>query len=97
MQALLMQVAVAAIASGMSLDEFENVSRRQFVISVLEVNNYNQCKTAKVLGIHRNTLWRTLQALGVNVHQLRSQRLLFKKPVASAGEPSRIAPRAKIY
>lgn len=97
MQGLLSQIVVAAMAAGMPLEEFEHVTRRQFVISTLEVNNYNQCKTAKELGIHRNTLSRTLAVLGVNIHQLRSQRLLFKRPVASVGQPSRIAPRAKIY
>jgi Fis family transcriptional regulator, factor for inversion stimulation protein len=45
--------------------------RKQFVLTVLRNLNWNETKAARVLGIHRNTLARTLRELDLDVRSLR--------------------------
>ncbi|HKD45092.1 MAG TPA: helix-turn-helix domain-containing protein, partial [Candidatus Angelobacter sp.] len=43
----------------------------RFLINVLQQNRGNQCKAARELGMHRNTLSRTLAELKLDVRQFR--------------------------
>jgi transposase len=43
-----------------TLTEFERASRFQFVKGHLELYGFNQCRAARALGIHRNTMRRIL-------------------------------------
>ena len=45
--------------------------KKRFIITVLEENRGNQCKAARQLGMHRNTLSRTMQELKIDVRPLR--------------------------
>ncbi|MFZ3214099.1 MAG: helix-turn-helix domain-containing protein, partial [Terriglobales bacterium] len=45
--------------------------RKAFIARVLRENKGNQSKTARELGMHRNTLSRTVSALGLDVRALR--------------------------
>jgi len=49
-----------ADSGAFTLKEFETAARYQFVRAHLEHFNYNQCRTARALVIHRNTLRRIL-------------------------------------
>ncbi len=51
--------------------------RQAFITTVLRENNGNQSKTARELGMHRNTLSRTVSALRLEIRALRpgSRRL----------------------
>jgi len=55
--------------------------KKRFIVTVLEENHGNQCKAARVLGMHRNTLSRTMQELKIDVHLLRADA---KRPPRSA-------------
>ena len=55
--------------------------KKRFILTVLEQNKGNQCKAARELGMHRNTLSRTMQELKIDIRQLRS---LAKRPPRSA-------------
>ena len=46
--------------------------RKAFIATVLRDNNGNQSKAARELGVHRNTLSRTVSALELDVRALRS-------------------------
>lgn len=50
--------------------EFE----KKFIRKVLEKNNGNQSKAAKALGIHRNTLSRKVEGLGLDHRPKRRRR-----------------------
>jgi DNA-binding NtrC family response regulator len=50
--------------------EFE----KRFIKKVLEINNGNQCKAAKALGIHRNTLSRKIEGLKLDHQPKRRKR-----------------------
>ena len=46
--------------------------RKQFILAVLRDVDWNKSKTARVLGMHRNTLVRTLRELNIDLHALRN-------------------------
>ena len=41
------------------------------ILTVLQENNGNQCRAARQLGMHRNTLSRTISELKIDMRQLR--------------------------
>lgn len=53
-----------------AVDEF----RKAFLSVVLCANNGNQSRSAKQLGIHRNTLTRTILAMDIDLSAMRSPR-----------------------
>jgi len=53
---LINQMVDRGILYDEALTEFE----KKFIRNVLERNQWNQCKAARVLGIHRNTLSRKI-------------------------------------
>jgi Fis family transcriptional regulator len=46
--------------------------KKRFLLAVLQDCNGNQCKAARLLGMHRNTLSRTIAELKLNAKELRS-------------------------
>jgi Fis family transcriptional regulator, factor for inversion stimulation protein len=48
------------IDRGLLFDEAVNEFEKKFILKVLEKNKGNQTKTAKAMGIHRNTLSKKL-------------------------------------
>ena len=45
--------------------------KKRFILTVLNENKGNQCRAARELGMHRNTLSRTISELKIDVRQLR--------------------------
>ena len=45
--------------------------KRRFIATVLQENKGNQCRAARQLGMHRNTLSRTISELRRDVRQFR--------------------------
>ena len=46
--------------------------QKTFILTVLKDQRGNQCKAAKKLGMHRNTLRRTIRALQIDVGPTRA-------------------------
>jgi len=67
LDALVRQMLKAAIQFAEAVREF----KKKFLLIVLRDLNWNETKAARVLGIHRNTLARTLRELDVDVRSLR--------------------------
>ena len=57
--------------SGITYDEALREFKKRFILQVLACHRGNQCKAAKELGMHRNTLSRTLAELNVDPTQIR--------------------------
>lgn len=57
--------------SGILYDEAVREFKKVFIAHVLEQNKGNQCKAAKQLGMHRNTLSRTITELNLDIRPLR--------------------------
>lgn len=59
-------------SSGVSYAEAVRQFKRCYLIEVLSRHKGNQCKAAEELGMHRNTLSRTLSELDLDSAQIRS-------------------------
>ena len=62
------------IENGIQFPEAVSEFEKRFIQRLLEKNNGNQSKTAEALGIHRNTLSRKKQELGLDHHFKRRKR-----------------------
>jgi Fis family transcriptional regulator, factor for inversion stimulation protein len=67
LEALIMQMYKSGIFYGEAVREF----KKRFILTVLQENKGNQCKTARQLGMHRNTLSRTIAELELDIKTLR--------------------------
>jgi DNA-binding NtrC family response regulator len=69
LEALVLQMVRSGIRYGEAVREF----RKAFLTKVLTENRGNQCQAAKILGMHRNSLGRTLGDLKLDARALRTQ------------------------
>jgi Fis family transcriptional regulator, factor for inversion stimulation protein len=67
LEALVTQMYKSNILYSEAVREF----RKRFILTVLQENRGNQCRAARALGMHRNTLSRTISELKIDVRQLR--------------------------
>jgi DNA-binding NtrC family response regulator len=77
LEALILQMYKSNILYSEAVREF----KKRFIITVLEENRGNQCRAAKQLAMHRNTLSRTMEELKIDVRPLRAGA---KRPAGSA-------------
>ena len=67
LESLVMQMYKSGILYSEAVREF----KKRFILTVLLESQGNQCKAARQLGMHRNTLSRTIAELKVDVRSLR--------------------------
>ena len=67
LEALILQMHKGGILYSEAVREF----KKRFILTVLQENRGNQCKTARQLGMHRNTLSRTIAELKLDVRTFR--------------------------
>jgi Fis family transcriptional regulator len=77
LEALVNQMSKSNILYSEAVREF----KKRFILAVLQENNGNQCRAAKQLDMHRNTLSRTMAELDIDVRQVRDGS---KRPPRSA-------------
>ena len=77
LEALTLQMYQSNILYSEAVREF----KKRFIVTVLEENHGNQCKAARELGMHRNTLSRTMQELKIDARTMRAGA---KRPPKSA-------------
>ncbi len=70
MEALINQLVEHGVDFEDAVAEFE----KKFIRKVLEANKMHRSKTARALGIHRNTLSRKILELGLDHHGARRRR-----------------------
>lgn len=58
--------------AGVNYSEAVRQFKRRYILEVLAHHKGNQCKAAEELGMHRNTLSRTLAELDLDTAQIRS-------------------------
>ncbi len=58
-------------AAGMTYVDAVREFKKRFILEVLARHRGNQCKAAEELGMHRNTLSRTLSELGMDSAEIR--------------------------
>jgi Fis family transcriptional regulator, factor for inversion stimulation protein len=67
LEALVQQMYKSNILYSEAVREF----KKRFIATVLEENNGNQCRAARQLAMHRNTLSRTISELKIDVSEFR--------------------------
>jgi DNA-binding NtrC family response regulator len=70
--------------SGITYAEGLREFKKRFILEVLARHRGNQCKAARELGMHRNTLSRTIAELELNPAQIRRG---LKRPPKSERTP----------
>jgi Fis family transcriptional regulator, factor for inversion stimulation protein len=76
LDALITQMHSAGISYSESVRQF----KKRYILEVLAHHKGNQCKAATELGMHRNTLSRTLAELDLDTAQIRKG---LRRPVMS--------------
>jgi len=76
LDALIIQMHTAGISYNDSVRQF----KKRYILEVLAHHRGNQCKAAAELGMHRNTLSRTLAELHMDTAQIRKG---MRRPVMS--------------
>jgi Fis family transcriptional regulator, factor for inversion stimulation protein len=64
-------LVVHMFRSGITYSEGVSEFKKKFILTVLQDCNGNQCKAARLLGMHRNTLSRTVADLKLDAKGLR--------------------------
>ncbi|SNS82188.1 regulatory protein, Fis family [Granulicella rosea] len=59
-------------SGGISYNDAVRQFKRRYILEVLSHHKGNQCKAAEELGMHRNTLSRTLAELDMDSAQIRN-------------------------
>ena len=77
LEALILQMYNSNILYSEAVREF----KKRFILTALEENKGNQCRAARELRMHRNTLSRVIAELKIDVRQLRDG---IKRPPRSA-------------
>src|SRR5437667_8676415 len=67
MKEQLERVVLQMYKAGMRCSEAVREFQKAFILTVVKDQRGNQCKAADRLGIHRNTLRRTIQDLGIDI------------------------------
>ena len=67
-------------STGIRYEDAVRQFKRQYLLEVLRAHRGNQCKAAEELGMHRNTLSRTMAELELEVAEVRQG---LKRPVRS--------------
>lgn len=72
----LAQIIAQSYSSGILYSEFVCAAKKRFITHVLKECRGNQCKAARELGMHRNTLSRTIAELKLNPAEWDPRRQL---------------------
>ena len=63
LERIVLQMHEAGVRCSDAVREFQ----KAFILAVLKDQSGNQCRAAKILGIHRNTLRRAIRALEIDI------------------------------
>ena len=82
-------------ADGVSYEEAVREFKRRFLLQVLANHRGNQCKSAEELGMHRNTLSRTLAELELDRAEIRNGMKRPSRSDRAPAAPARVQPIAR--
>ena len=85
----LYQIVDELVRRGLTLDQARREFERQFIVASLKSNRGNFCRSARSLGVHRNTLRNKVSDLGILVedYDLPNRRTARRKAVDPTQEP----------
>ncbi|HYL12840.1 MAG TPA: helix-turn-helix domain-containing protein [Terriglobales bacterium] len=80
------RLALRMHKTGILYSEAIREFKKQFILVALRTAHWNQSRAAQALGMHRNTLVRTIRALDIDICALRNAE---RRPPQSAAVPQR--------
>jgi DNA-binding NtrC family response regulator len=85
----LYQIVDELVRRGLTLEQARREFERQFIVASLKSNRGNFCRSARSLGVHRNTLRNKVSDLGILVEDYDhpGRRAARRKPAEPAQEP----------
>ena len=85
----LYQIVDELVRRGLTLDQARREFERQFIVASLKSNRGNFCRSARSLGVHRNTLRNKVSDLSILVedYDLPGRRTARRKTVDPTQEP----------
>lgn len=67
------QIVDELVHQGVTLEQARQEFERQFIMASLRSNDWNLCRSARNLGVHRNTLRNKVSHLGIGVGEGRAR------------------------
>ncbi len=85
----LYQIVDELVRRGLTLEQARREFERQFIVASLKSNRGNLCRSARSLGVHRNTLRNKVSDLGILVedYDRQERRTARRKTVNPTREP----------
>jgi len=84
----LTEIVDELVHQGVTLEQARQEFERQFIMASLRTNDWNFCRSARSLGVHRNTLRNKVSHLGIPKAEGRSRSLggrpALRRPVPKA-------------
>jgi DNA-binding NtrC family response regulator len=68
----LTQIVDELVRRGLTLTQARREFERQFIVAALRSNGGNLCRSARSLGVHRNTLRNKVSDLGIGVDDAKT-------------------------
>jgi DNA-binding NtrC family response regulator len=91
----LYQIVDELVRRGVTLEQARREFERQFIVASLKSNRGNFCRSARSLGVHRNTLRNKVSDLGIGVedYDLPGKRQLRKRgrPTNGSAPPETVS------
>lgn len=71
----LVQIVDELVSQGLTLEQARKEFEKQFIVASIRSHDGNLCRSARSLGVHRNTLRNKVSNLGISTdeYNLRSQ------------------------
>ena len=84
----LTEIVDELVSQGVTLEQARQEFERQFIMASLRSNDWNYCRSARSLGVHRNTLRNKVSHLGISAASSRPRALggrpALRRPVPKA-------------
>ncbi|MFN7942504.1 MAG: helix-turn-helix domain-containing protein [Thermoanaerobaculia bacterium] len=68
------QIVDELVGQGLTLEQARQEFERQFITASLKSNDWNFCRSARSLGVHRNTLRNKVSNLGIGISEGRGRQ-----------------------
>ncbi len=89
LQARLRDLVDELVSQGVTLDQARREFEKQFIITCIASNEGNLSRSAKCLGIHRNTLRNKVESLGIDIESSRPAPRRPARRASTPGSPER--------
>lgn len=73
------------VEQGITLEQARNEFEKQFIVASIRSNRGNLCRSARSLGVHRNTLRNKVSTLGIALEECQTTRRIRRRILRTDG------------